>query len=130
MVTLQEQFDMACALARANEHRRIVILCTYPQFRSIDFSTLKEGELFTSHSARIVFPNGAQVCWLSSHPEDLNMYSGHQITTLFIRENARGDVVRCLQAKMRSSKYKGKFKTYDAYGFAHWQEWEQYGSTE
>lgn len=124
MVSLQEQFELACALARANGATRTAVVCTLAQLRTLKVE-LKEGEGWDGYVAR--FPNGAHVRWVNSVETDLNVFGGFQLTTLFIAEGARGDVVRALQARLRSSQFKGDFKIYYPHGHVMWEKWEQYG---
>jgi len=126
MVTIQEQFELACALARENEHQIIAIVCTLAQFRGLDIKLL-DGEVFY-HTTQVSFPNGAVVRWVNSMPKRLVDYGGYWFTTLFVADMVRGDVVLALQHRLRSPKFNGKFKTYHASGLVTWMESEVYGS--
>lgn len=127
MVSLQEQLDLALALARSNEHARIGIVADAEEFKALNIN-LEDGEAYCAQTRSVQVANGAVVKWIDPNPENVvSGYCGSMFTTLFVGKEVSSKTVSYLQTRLRSSKFKGNLKTYYHHGHVMWETWEQYG---
>lgn len=126
-LTPQEQYDIALELARQDAATRTYIVIHHARWREINIlKGLTDGDMARGNW-QVTLENGARIQLLAPvKKEEWHYFGGMQVTTLFMTEGTY-ECQAPLETRMRSSKFKGKFKIYNHGGYVSWKETEIYG---
>lgn len=131
MVTIEKQFQLACKLARENEHAIIGFVSSHQEFNRLGREGNETDCVYYLQVGEMRFPNGSLIKWIKPSEEEMvGRYCAWQLTTLFFAADTKVSwtLRDYLRSRLRSTNYKGPLKCYYPSGHAVWEESEVYGS--